>query len=80
MRLTIESTGVITTIDGVPCRLWRGRTDSGREVDVFIHRFATADPAAQRELEADLLDQGPPVELEMAEIERRRLADQAGLN
>lgn len=63
MKLTIESTDEITTIDGVPVRRWRGRTESGRPVDVFVHRVATADPWAQAELDAVLAERSRPREL-----------------
>ena len=52
MRLIIESTGIITRIDGVPVRLWEGRTESGRRAEVFVHRVATSDARVQAELEA----------------------------
>jgi hypothetical protein len=73
MRLTIESTNMITTIDGRPCRIWKGRTESGREVDVFVHRIATADLAAQAELEREMIEMGRPVEVAIAELEADRI-------
>ena len=80
MRLTIESTSMITTIDGVPCRVWAGRLESGREVDVFIHRIATVDPAARAELERELVEMHRPIELDLAELEAGRLRDRIGDN
>jgi len=72
MRLTIESTPTITEIDGVPCRLWRGTTEGGRPVDVYVHRIGSADPRAQEELDRRLVEM-PAVPRELADIERERL-------
>ena len=63
MTLTIESTDTWTTIDGRPARLWRGTTPEGREVHVFVGMLAVADPAAQAELERDLMLVLPPAEM-----------------
>ena len=63
MKLTIESTDTLTHIDGVPVRLWRGTTEAGNPVDLFIHRVASADPAAQAELSRELGEQPEPHEL-----------------
>lgn len=71
MRLTIESTGTVTTIDGVPVRLWEGRTDSGRPVRVFVHRLIADDPRAQEELDAALQVMDEPAEMA---AERAKLA------
>jgi len=59
-RLTVKPTETITRIDGVACRLWQGRLPSGAAVDVFVHRICTADPAAQGELERELVEMLPP--------------------
>lgn len=74
MRLTIESTSVVTTIDGVPVRLWRGRTDRGCPVDVFVHRVGSDDVDAQAELSAVLDEKPEPVELARIRSTRRVLA------
>lgn len=36
MKLTLEPTDRIQTIEGAPCRLWTGTTDSGVPVHAFI--------------------------------------------
>jgi hypothetical protein len=51
MKITIEPTGKLGTIDGVPCRLWHGTTEQGNPVDVYIRCVVTSDPAAQQELD-----------------------------
>lgn len=37
MRMTIESTDLITRIDGVPARLWKGELEDGSPCDLLIH-------------------------------------------
>jgi hypothetical protein len=63
MKLTIESTDILTEIDGVPVRVWEGRTAAGRPVRVFVHRIGSADPGAQAEMEAELAAMDEPAEL-----------------
>lgn len=70
MKLIIESTPTTTTIDGVPVRLWRGRTEGGNPVEVFVHRVGSDDPAAQAELEAVLRETPQPAELRRIRSER----------
>lgn len=36
MKLSLEATGTIQTINGVPARLWTGRTESGIAVRCWI--------------------------------------------
>lgn len=40
MRITIEPTGQIVEINGVSCRVWTGRTETGTRCDLFIARVA----------------------------------------
>ncbi len=63
MKIMIESTDVITTIDGVPVRLWRGQTESGIAVRAFIHRIQPADMSDHEEFERELKAQADPREL-----------------
>ncbi len=60
MKIQIESTDEITTLDGVPCRVWRGTTERGIDCFVFVHRIAVhkADDAA--EFEAELAEMDTP--------------------
>ena len=60
MRIQIEATDVITTIDGVPCRLWRGFTEKGVECKVFIHRIAVHKDADASQFEAELQEMPQP--------------------
>jgi len=49
MKITIVSTSKLTTIEGVPCRVWEGVTDRGVPCHVFIHRLAVRDVGANCE-------------------------------
>jgi hypothetical protein len=63
MTLTIRKTELVTTIDGVPVRLWKGRTPEGRPVDVFVHMIAAEGPEVQAELDRELAEVPEPAEL-----------------
>ena len=56
MKITIESTGEMVTLNGVPARIWAGRTDAGVPVSCFINHISpqTHDPAVQASFEAEL--------------------------
>jgi hypothetical protein len=56
MKLTIEPTGTIEKIDGVPCRLWEGVTDQGVPVKAWVRTVQpqTHDPEALAAFESEL--------------------------
>ncbi len=60
MELMIEATSTITTIDGVPCRIWNGTTKGGVPCKVFVHRVAVHNQDDSAEFEAELQEQMPP--------------------
>ena len=60
MLLQIESTDQITTIDGVPARLWKGWTEDGIPCAVMVHRIAVLHSADSTQFEAQLQEQLPP--------------------
>lgn len=60
MQMMIESTGKITSIDGVPVRVWKGVTAGGVACFLFIHRIAVATDADSSEFEAELAAQAHP--------------------
>lgn len=39
MRITVESTDRIVTLNGIPARIWEGETDSGIKLHCFITRI-----------------------------------------
>lgn len=60
MKITIESTDSITRIDGVPVRLWEGRTEAGTLCRVFVHRIALHESQDADQFDAELTEQLPP--------------------
>jgi hypothetical protein len=54
MKLTLESTGLIETVNGNACRLWKGKTESGIACHVWIAAIAAPLAADQAEFEREL--------------------------
>ena len=66
MTITITSTSEVTLLktsalaDGILCRVWEGKTESGIAVQVLIPRIAalaTEDPTHLAQFEAELIEQ-----------------------
>ena len=60
MKLIIEATERITNLDGVKVRAWKGTTERGVPVVVFVHRIAVDNSRDSAELDAELLETMPP--------------------
>lgn len=61
MKATIFSTDQITTVDGVPCRIWNGLTEKGVHFFAFIHRVAApVGNGMEAEFEREFRDAGQP--------------------
>ena len=60
MKMLIESTGDLVSIDGVQTRRWVGVTENGERCEVFIHRVEINPFDYPAELERDLLEQKQP--------------------
>jgi hypothetical protein len=60
MRIMIESTDALTTIDGVPVRLWEGTTEDGIPCKVFVHRIAVHNEQDASTFDVRLQEQLPP--------------------
>jgi hypothetical protein len=54
MKITLESTTKIVTIDGVPARVWEGLTEGGVRVVAFIPRVAVREADDSSEFDRDL--------------------------
>lgn len=63
MKIAIESTGTITTIDGVPVRAWEGRTESGIACLVLVHQLVVRDGEDTEAFDRELRARLPPAEL-----------------
>lgn len=57
MQLSLESTNIITDVDGVMCRAWVGRTSSGIEVVALVALIAVPDIHQQDEFQRELFQQ-----------------------
>lgn len=63
MKILIESTDKLTTMDGVPVRVWRGVTEGGAPCFVFVHRIGVPADQDQAAFERDLKSMAEPDEL-----------------
>lgn len=67
MKITIESTTKTVELDGVPARIWEGKTESGIAVHCFITRIAIdeKDQAANEQFRRELSEcKAPSPEVE----------------
>ena len=60
MEIQITATEKITTMDGVPVRLWEGVTADGTACKVFVHRIAVHKDEDASQFEKELAEQMPP--------------------
>jgi hypothetical protein len=61
MRVNLENTSKIVEVNGIPCRIWEGWTDSGIEVHAYVTRIAvSAEEKRFEEFEAELRETRPP--------------------
>ena len=60
MKLMIESTDEITSMENVPVRVWKGVTESGVPCIVFVHRIAVLNSEDQSQFDTELAEQLPP--------------------
>lgn len=54
MKLTIESTSKLVTLDGVPARIWEGTTEGGIPVFCYVTRVAVHRGEDQAQFVAEL--------------------------
>lgn len=62
MKITVESTTRIVTVNGFPGRVWEGKTESGIEVIVLITRIAAPAAADLSEFDRELRECKPPTD------------------
>ena len=60
MKISIESTSRIVSVNGVEGRVWEGTTDSGIQVLAVITRIAAPAGADLQQFEAELQETKPP--------------------
>lgn len=56
MKLIIESTTLLTEINGVPARIWEGQTDTGISVHCYITRVAVKNGLDTSQFERELVE------------------------
>ncbi len=54
MKVTLESTTQMTTLNGIPARIWEGHTDTGIAVHAYVTRIAVASDADTSQFEKEL--------------------------
>ena len=60
MKITIESTAKIVTVNEVPARIWEGQTESGIPVHCYVTRIAVHNNENHEQFEKELLEQRVP--------------------
>jgi hypothetical protein len=60
MKITLESTSKIVELNGVPARIWEGKTDTGIEVHAFITRLAVHKDDDATQFEVELQEHAAP--------------------
>jgi hypothetical protein len=63
MKITIESSGELTTVDGHMVRKWNGVTERGARCIVFVARIAVLKSESQEQFERELKETAAPGEL-----------------
>lgn len=59
MKIQIEATDQLTTLDGVSVRVWNGVTEDGIPCTLFVHRIAVRDDADCSRFERELIEKLP---------------------
>lgn len=60
MKITLQSTEKVVTLNGLPARIWEGKTESGIEVHAYITLIAVEKTNDTSEFERELQEQKPP--------------------
>lgn len=60
MKISITATEKVTTMDGVPVRVWEGVTERGAKCLVFVHRVAVPTDEPADEFNRELHEMLPP--------------------
>jgi hypothetical protein len=63
LKITIESTPTLTSIDGVEVRHWLGITEGGIPCHVFTRKLAVADDADSAEFDRELRRDAEPADM-----------------
>lgn len=65
MKVTLESTTKIVTVNGVQARIWEGHTESGIPVHAYVTRIAVAHGLDASQFERELQEcRAPSADIE----------------
>lgn len=56
MKIILEKTEEIVPVEGVPTRLWKGKTNGGVEIVAFIARIGVSRLSDSAQLERELIE------------------------
>lgn len=56
MKITIEPTGKFESVSGIRCRMWKGITEKGVAVELYVPAIRALTEADQTEFERDLVE------------------------
>lgn len=59
MEIILRATDMVTTVDGVPVRLWEGTTGRGIACKVYVARIAVHEAVDATEFESELRTMPP---------------------
>lgn len=60
MKIEISSTTKIVHLNGVPARIWEGKTAGGVPIHCYVTRVAVANGLDASELDRELQEHAPP--------------------
>lgn len=60
MKVILESTTMVVNMNGIPTRIWEGKTESGIKVHAFITRIAAPAAEDQEKFKEELERCRPP--------------------
>jgi hypothetical protein len=60
MKVTLESTSKIVTLNGVQCRIWEGTTESGVQMHAFVMLVAAKEGQDLTQFERELKQMRTP--------------------
>lgn len=65
MKVTLENTTRVVSLNGIDCRVWEGVTERGVKVHALIPRIAVHKDDDASQFEAELKEQKPPSDASM---------------
>lgn len=68
MKMTIESTDGLVSIDGTEARLWNGITARGIRCHIYVCKIGVHKDESQTEFEQELKEMSAPMEITVLDI------------